>query len=52
MVINALFALYNINEYSNGEFITYVYRGVEKVLNGGYSKKIENYCYGIIKKLK
>lgn len=50
--INALYSLYNINKYSGGEFVEDVYIGIEKVLNAGYSKKIEEMCYDIINKLK
>lgn len=52
VVINALYALYNINEYSNGEFLDSVYTGIEKILQGGYSRNIETRCYDIIKKIK
>lgn len=52
LVINALYALYNINQYTNGEFTYLVFSGIERILDGGYSRKIENQCYDIIKKIK
>lgn len=52
LVLNALYALYNINQYTNGEYANRVFTGIEKILNGGYSRKIENSCYDIIDKIK
>ncbi len=52
IVINALYTLYNINTYTNGEFIEEVFIGIEKILNAGYSRKIQNQCYEILKRMK
>lgn len=52
LAINGLHALYNINYYTNDEFIYIVFSGIEKILNGGYSRNIQNQCYEIIKKIK
>jgi len=52
IVINSLYSLYNINNYTNGQYLLSVFTGIEKILNGGYSRKIENQCYDIIKKIK
>ncbi|MBN2618628.1 MAG: hypothetical protein JXR64_10010 [Spirochaetales bacterium] len=50
--VNALYALYNINYNTNGEYVEFVFSGIEKILNSGYSKKIENECYSVIKNIK
>lgn len=52
LVINALYALYYINNYTNSEFVDKVFNGIEKILNGGYSRNIEKRCYDILNKLK
>jgi hypothetical protein len=52
LVINALYALYYINNYTNSEFVDIVFNGIEKILNGGYSRNIEKRCYEILKKIK
>lgn len=52
MVLSGLQALYNINNYTNGEFTYKVFAGIEKILNSGYSNNIQNQCYDIIKKIK
>ncbi|MGL1894116.1 MAG: PQQ-like beta-propeller repeat protein [Spirochaetaceae bacterium] len=52
MVINGLYALYYINMYTNAEYLNSVFLGIEKILNGGYSRNIEKQCYYILEKLK
>ncbi len=52
LVLNALYAMYNINLYTDSEYVDLVFMGIEKILNGGYSNYIMNKCYEIIKKLK
>lgn len=52
LVLNGIYSLYNINKYSDGEYLEYVFQGIETTLNGGYSKTIEKICYDIINKLK
>lgn len=52
LVINALYALYYINQYTNGEYTYKVFSGIEKILDGGYSRKIDNMCYDVIDKIK
>ena len=52
LVLNGLYALYNINNYTNGEYVDQVFNGIEKILNGGYSRVVQNKCYEILKKLK
>ena len=52
MVINGLYALFYINNYTNNEYVDVVFKGIEKILNGGYSRKIENRCYEILKSIK
>ena len=52
LVINALYALYKLNQYSNNEHIDKVFIGIEKILYGGYSSNVELKCYEILDKMK
>lgn len=52
IVINSIYALYYINRYNNDKYLDLFYKGVEKVLNGGYSRKIESYCYKLLETMK
>lgn len=52
LVINALYALYYINVYTNNEFVDIVLDSIDKILDGGYSRNLDNRCYDILKKIK
>lgn len=51
-VLEALYALYYINSYTGGDNIDKIFTGVEKILNGGYSRKIESECYKVLELIK
>jgi len=52
LAINGLYALYYINNYTNGEYVDIVFSGIEKILANGYSNSIDERCYDIIDRIK
>lgn len=52
LVLEAMYALYYINRYTGGDNIDKIFTGVEKILEGGYSRKIESECYRVLKLMK
>lgn len=52
LVLEALYALYYINRYTGGDNISLVFAGIEKVLNGGYSQRVESECFKVMELIK